>query len=143
MHKEGAKIIGIIEKDVAIYNSQGLIPDEVKIAKELTGSVKNYPEYEEIETFDPSTMASKKCHIFAPCADYGTLNSHFARQLNTKLVIELASSATTYGADEILNQRGISIIPDMLTNIGPMATSYMEWLKNLDHVSPGRMTKKF
>ena len=58
------------------------------------------------------------------------------------MVIEGANGPTTYRADKILEQRGIVVIPDLLANLGANIASYFEWLKNLDHVAPGRMQKR-
>jgi len=104
--------------------------------------LKNFTGAEEIETVDPQFFMRRKCHIFAPCCTYGTLNKFNAHHLKTKIVIEVANGPTTFSADEILLRKGIHIIPDMLANIGGMSVGYLEWLQNLDHVSPGRMTRK-
>lgn len=84
----------------------------------------------------------KKCDIFAPCASDGSINMHNAPHLKAKVIIEGANGPTTFSADEILTQRGVIVIPDMLANVGGVTVSYFEWLKNLDHIAPGRMTKK-
>lgn len=72
------------------------------LAKQLGGSIKSYTDVEEIEEVDPLVLTQKKCHIFAPCANHGTLNSKIAMGLKTKCVIELATCATTFNADEVL-----------------------------------------
>jgi glutamate dehydrogenase (NAD(P)+) len=63
--------------------------------------------------------------------------------LKCKVVIEGANGPTTFRGDQIMQQKGIVAIPDMLANVGGVTVSYFEWLKNLQHVAPGRMTKKF
>jgi glutamate dehydrogenase (NAD(P)+) len=141
--KEGAKVVGIIEKDSAIYNDKGFDPDEVKMHLTKKGDLKDFCNADEIETIDPTFIMRKKCDIFAPCAGDGTLNMHNAQHIKAKVVLEGANGPTTFKADQILESRGIQVIPDMLANVGGVTVSYFEWLKNLDHVTPGRMSKKF
>jgi len=109
----------------------------------LTGGLNNYPYADEIESADPLFMMRKKCDIFAPCATQGVINSGNAPHINAKIVIEGANGPTTFNGDRILEERGIAVIPDMLANVGGVTVSYFEWLKNLKHVTPGRMTKKY
>jgi len=144
MHKEGAKIVGIIERDAAIYDPAGFDPQEVKQhLLENRGTLKRFEHAEVVETMDPSFIMRKKCDIFAPCAVDGTLNMHNAPHLKARVVIEGANGPTTFKADQILDSRGIIVIPDLLANVGGVTVSYFEWLKNLDHVAPGRMSKKY
>lgn len=77
-----------------------------------------------------------------PAASDGTLNMHNANHLRAKVVVEGANGPTTFKADQILNRKGVMVVPDILANVGGVTVSYFEWLKNLEHVSPGRMTKK-
>ena len=99
MHKEGAKIVGIIERDAAIYDPSGFDPQEVKQHINIQGTLKNFEHAEIVETMDPSFIMRKKCHIFAPCAVDGTLNMHNAPHLKAKVVIEGANGPTTFKAD--------------------------------------------
>jgi glutamate dehydrogenase (NAD(P)+) len=84
-----------------------------------------------------------ECHILAPCATDGSINMNNAPHIKANIIIEGANGPTTFKADQILEKRGIGVIPDMLANVGGVTVSYFEWLKNLDHISPGRMTKKY
>jgi len=86
---------------------------------------------------------AKKCDIFSPCAADGVINQDTAPTLKCKVVIEGANGPTTFRGDQIMQEKGIIAIPDLLANVGGVTVSYFEWLKNLQHVAPGRMTKKF
>jgi glutamate dehydrogenase (NAD(P)+) len=66
-----------------------------------------------------------------------------APNIDCKAVFEGANGPTTIAGEEILLEKGIICAPDLLINGGGVTCSYFEWLKNIDHVSPGKMTKKF
>jgi len=99
MHEEGAKIVGVIERDAAIYSSSGFDPQELKMYLSANGSFKDYEEAEIVETMDPSFIMRKKCDVFAPCAVDGSLNMHNAPHIKAKVVIEGANGPTTFRAD--------------------------------------------
>ena len=83
-----------------------------------------------------------ECDILAPCAADGALSQSNSPLIQAKVIIEGANGPTTFKGDTVFNERGVTVIPDMLANVGGVTVSYFEWLKNLDHVNPGRMTKK-
>jgi glutamate dehydrogenase (NAD(P)+) len=71
--------------------------------------------------------------VFVPAALGGMLHADNAESLNCRLVIEGANSPTTPTADDILTDRGIAIVPDVLANAGGVVCSYFEWVQNLQH----------
>ena len=71
------------------------------------------------------------------------INKSNAHKLKCMAIFEGANGPTTFAGEEILNDRGIIVAPDLLVNGGGVTCSYFEWLKNLDHISPGKMSKKY
>lgn len=106
------------------------------------GTLLGYPGATE-ETDDPTTFMTKSCDGLIPAATEKSIHMGNAADLDCKAVFEGANGPTTYKAEEMLTERGIVVAPDMLVNGGGVTCSYFEWLKNLDHVAPGKMTKKY
>lgn len=78
-----------------------------------------------------------------PAAVEKVINKGNANNLKCKAIFEGANGPTTFAGEEILLKRGIIVSPDLLTNGGGVTCSYFEWLKNLEHISPGKMSKKY
>jgi len=102
-----------------------------------------YPKAQNEERDNPLTFLEKECDILLPAAVELSINMHNADKIKAKVVVEGANGPTSYKAEEILHSKGITVVPDMLANSGGVTVSYFEWLKNLDHIAPGRMTKKY
>ena len=86
---------------------------------------------------------TKEVDYLIPAAVEMSIHKGNAGDIKCKAIFEGANGPTTFAAEEILNKRGITVAPDLLVNGGGVTCSYFEWLKNIDHVSPGKMTKKF
>ena len=82
------------------------------------------------------------CDILVLAANKKAITKANSKLLQCKIVVEGAEGPTTFRADEILNRKGVMVIPEILINCGGVVTSYFEWLKNLSHIAPGKMTKK-
>ncbi len=138
--EDGAKITGIIERDGAITDDDGLDVEAVYhwIAKH--GGVKDFPGATHHE--DGAKILEADCDILIPAALEGVIHLGNAKEIKAPLIIEAANGPVTAGADEILRRKGTVIIPDMYANAGGVTVSYFEWVKNLSHIRFGRMQRR-
>lgn len=143
LQQDGAKIVGVVEYNSAIYNPNGLNVDDVKNHMIQRGTLKGFSRATEETELDPMEFMEKECDILIPAAKEKAINRDNVANINCKIVVEGANGPTTFFAEEELSKRGIITVPDMLANGGGVTCSYFEWLKNLDHIAPGRMTKKY
>ena len=141
--RDGGKIVGIVEHNSAIYNPKGFDVDDVKQYLTKNGSLDNYPQARQINTVDPQSFLEKECDILIPAAIEKSINMFNADNLKCKVVVEGANGPTTFQGEEILLKKGVVVVPDMLINGGGVTVSYFEWLKNLQHVAPGRLNRKY
>lgn len=72
-----------------------------------------------------------------------SINKNNALRFSAKLIVEAANGPTTLEAEQIMLSKGHQFLPDVLCNAGGVTASYFEWLKNIDHVRPGRMQRKW
>ncbi|KAE9627908.1 Glu/Leu/Phe/Val dehydrogenase [Parasedimentitalea maritima] len=138
--EDGAKVIGIIEYDGGLFDANGLDVEAVRQWIGQHGGVKGYPDATYSE--DGSPLLEAECDILVPAALEGVINLSNAARIQAPLIIEAANGPVTAGADEILRDKGIVIIPDMYANAGGVTVSYFEWVKNLSHIRFGRMQRR-
>ena len=91
------------------------------------------PEFEDAEQISPDELLATECDVFIPAALGGMIHEANADQLNCKLIVEGANSPTTPAADEILAEKGVFVVPDVMANAGGVVASYFEWVQNLQH----------
>lgn len=138
--EDGAKITAIIERDGALIDDAGLDPEKVSRWIQSHGGVKGFPDATYVE--DGAAVLEKECDILIPAALEGVINRENAGRIDTRLIIEAANGPITAGADEILRERGVVVIPDMYANAGGVTVSYFEWVKNLSHIRFGRLQRR-
>ena len=139
--EDGALIIAILERDGAIIDEKGLDVEAVSKYKLEHGKVEGFPGSQFVK--NGNDVLEHPCDILIPAAMEGVITHENAPRIKAKVVAEAANGPVTYEADQILNERGIFIIPDAYLNAGGVTVSYFEWLKNLSHVRFGRMDRRF
>jgi glutamate dehydrogenase (NAD(P)+) len=136
-----ALIIAIAEREGAILNPAGLNEEEVFQHRKATGSILNFPGATNIP--DSRDALELDCDILIPAALENQITEENAGRIRAKIIGEGANGPTTPGAEQILEQRNVLVIPDIYANAGGVTVSYFEWLKNLAHVRIGRMGKRY
>ena len=104
------------------------------------GGVKGFPGGEYVD--NGAALLLQECDILVPAALEGVINLGNAREVKARVIIEAANGPVTAGADSILRDSGVVIIPDMYANAGGVTVSYFEWVKNLSHIRLGRMERR-
>ena len=140
-HQAGAKIIGLIEWDGAIFHPKGMDPDAVLLHRDETGSITGFPGSTTLK--NNLEGLELECDILIPAALESVIHGENAPRIKARIIGEAANGPLTPAADEIFNQRGVIVVPDMFLNAGGVTVSYFEWLKNLSHVRYGRLEKRF
>ena len=128
IHDLGVKIVALSDVYGAIMNEDGLDPYEVEKHVQATGSVVNFPGSKAISNAD---LLAMEVTVLAPCAMELQITKDNAADVKAKIIVEGANGPTTPEADEILDKKGILVVPDILANGGGVTVSYFEWVQCL------------
>lgn len=129
-HEAGATIVCVSDSQGGVADDAGLDPREVLAHKAEHGSVVGLPETKTITNED---LLACDCDILIPAALECQVRKDNAADVKARLVVEAANAPVTPEADELLQQRGIVVLPDIVANGGGVVVSYFEWVQNLEN----------
>ncbi len=124
----GYNVVAVSDIDGGIYNANGLDIPKVMAHLHHTGSVVGF---EDATFVTNSELLELPCNVLIPAALEGQITEHNADNIQAEFIIEAANGPTTPEADDILNDRGVFIVPDILANSGGVIVSYFEWVQDL------------
>jgi glutamate dehydrogenase (NAD(P)+) len=126
-HGAGAKIVAAQDHSGTIINSKGLDLASLMPHVRETGGIGGYAQ---AEAADAESFWDVDCDILIPAALEGQITSARAKRIKAKLVLEGANGPTLPGADDILADRGVLVVPDVICNAGGVTVSYFEWVQD-------------
>jgi glutamate dehydrogenase (NAD(P)+) len=128
LHEIGVKVVGIGEVDGAIYNPNGIDIPSLVHHKQRTGHVTDFPD---VELIDNCELLELPCDILLPAAMENQIGEDNAPRIRARVIVEGANGPTSPEADDILYDRGITLLPDIFANAGGVTVSYFEWVQAL------------
>jgi glutamate dehydrogenase (NAD(P)+) len=130
MQQLGAKLVAVSDASGAIRSDEGIDADELARHVEDDGEV---VDFEGVDKIDGEAFLATECDVFVPAALGGMIHKGNADRLRCRMIVEGANSPTTPAADEILADKGVLVVPDVMANAGGVVVSYFEWVQNLQH----------
>lgn len=136
LHKEGMKVVAVSDVSGGIYKPEGLgIPAILEfLSKDRKNLLKDYNE-EGITRISNSELLELDVQVLVPAALENQINEGNAERIRAGIIIEAANGPITNEADQILEKKGITVVPDILANAGGVVVSYFEWVQNIQSVS--------
>ncbi|MEX0845140.1 MAG: Glu/Leu/Phe/Val dehydrogenase [Balneolaceae bacterium] len=141
MTEAGARLVGVAEIEGSIYDEKGIDLEKLMAFRKETGSIIGFGNTKELKERDNALLA--ECDILIPAALESQITGDNAADVKAKIIAEAANGPTTADAHDILKNRGALILPDSYLNAGGVVVSYFEWLKDIQHVRYGRLSKRF
>jgi glutamate dehydrogenase (NAD(P)+) len=126
--QDGAKVVAISDSAGGVYNSNGIDVEAAFARKRETGSIGGLPGTDAISNDD---LLLLDVDVLAPCALEQVISESNADRIKASIIVEGANGPVTPAADEILEQNGVLILPDILANAGGVVVSYFEWVQGL------------
>jgi glutamate dehydrogenase (NAD(P)+) len=124
----GATVVAVSDSRGGIYNRGGLPVADVLAHKRTTDALAGFPETERVTNEE---LLELPCDILIPAALENQITAHNASRIKARIIGEAANGPTTPQADDILYDRGVFVIPDILANAGGVTVSYFEWVQGL------------
>ncbi len=126
MYEKGYSIVGISDSSTNLYNPNGINIEKAIAYKIKNKHLKGFDGAKEVES-----IFTLNTDIIVPAALENQITKENVDDINAHVVVEIANGPTTPEADNVLREKGIDVIPDILTNAGGVTVSYLEWVQNL------------
>jgi glutamate dehydrogenase (NAD(P)+) len=127
LFEKGYQVVGITEFDGALFNANGIDVDALLSHRAKAGTINGFAG---AETADKEELITRECEILIPAATENVITSRNAADLRCRILCEGANGPTTIVADEILAEKNVFIVPDILANAGGVTASYFEWVQD-------------
>jgi glutamate dehydrogenase (NAD(P)+) len=129
MHEAGSKIVGVADVHGALYHENGI--DATRLMDWVHVEHKPLPDFPQGGAkMSASEVLFQPCDVLLPAATENQLTSQNAHRVQARILCEGANGPTTARADEILEKKGVFVIPDILANAGGVTVSYFEWVQD-------------
>lgn len=136
LHQQGIRVVAVSDVSGGLYCADGLdIPDIISYLSAKRGNTLDGYKREEIRFITNEELLELDVTVLVPAALENQINETNADKIRAKIIVEGANGPTTVEADEILNKKGIVVVPDILANAGGVVVSYFEWVQNIQSVS--------
>ena len=126
--QEGATVLAVSDSSGGVYNSNGIDVETAIAHKQETGALDGLKDAEKISDEE---LLLLECDVLAPCALEQVITTENADKIKARIICEGANGPTTPAADEILEDKGVLLLPDVLANAGGVVVSYFEWVQGL------------
>ncbi|HEX6043044.1 MAG TPA: Glu/Leu/Phe/Val dehydrogenase [Pyrinomonadaceae bacterium] len=126
-HEAGYNVVAISDIHGGIYNPKGI---DIPHALSYLRTTRSFEGYEGVEFVSNQELLELECDVLVPAATENQITSQNADKIKCKVLAEGANGPTTAAADEVLHQKGIFVIPDILANAGGVTVSYFEWVQD-------------
>lgn len=132
LHREGCKVVAISDVSGAIYSEKGLDMEAIItfLRAERGRLLKDYTA-PDVARISNEQLLQLEVDILIPAALENAIHERNAPHVQAKIILEGANGPTTSAADAVLEEKGVTVVPDILTNAGGVVVSYFEWLQNL------------
>jgi glutamate dehydrogenase (NAD(P)+) len=128
LHAQGCLIVGVADVNGGVYNPRGLSPEDLARHNQEAGTVAGFPGGNPVPS---EAILELDCDVLVPAAFEGVITEKNADRVQARVVVEAANGPVSTEADEILNARGVHVVPDILANAGGVTVSYFEWVQDL------------
>src|SRR6266704_3175441 len=127
LHEAGYKVVAISDVRGGIYNRDGI---NITEALKYLQATRSFEDYEGVEFVSNQELLELECDVLVPAATENQITSQNADRLKCKVLAEGANGPTTAAADQLLHEKGVFVIPDILANAGGVTVSYFEWVQD-------------